>query len=51
MNELKMFVIRKYILARSADEALKKEKNHKPDEVYLDMNQPEARLESIGFKK
>lgn len=45
-----MFVVRKYILAQSAQEALKKERRYKPDEVFLDKDQPADRLEScIGF--
>ncbi len=45
-----MFVVRKYILAESAQQALKKERKYRPDEVFLDKDQPNDRLESsIGF--
>lgn len=32
----KRFIVRKYILAKSAHEALKKERRVRPDEVYID---------------
>ena len=48
-----MFVVRKYILASSASEALKRERKHRPDEVFLDddwKKEKGNKLESaIGF--
>ncbi len=35
-NNQKMFVVQKYIMAASAKDALKKEKNIPPDECYID---------------
>jgi hypothetical protein len=32
----KLFVVREYVFARSAEEALKLERTLKPDEVFLD---------------
>lgn len=32
----KLFVVRKYILARSVKEAVRKERTREPDEVFLD---------------
>lgn len=49
-NKKKMFVVRKYILATSVHEALKRERRFRPDEIFLDKDQPADRLESaIGF--
>ena len=49
----KMFVVRKYILAISASEALKKERRYRPDEVFIDddwRKEKGNRLESaMGF--
>ena len=33
---LKLFVVKKYIMATSAQEALKKEKRTRPDDVWID---------------
>ncbi len=50
----KRFIVRKYIIAKSAMEALKKEKRHLPDDCYIDDDwKKEAgdQLESaIGFE-
>lgn len=49
----KLFIIRKYIMATSAHEALKKERRHRPDDVYVDADwrtNNQGQLESaIGF--
>lgn len=53
----KLFIIRKYVKAKSAVEAIRKEKKQEPDDVWIDddwkrqeMNKNETRLEdSIGF--
>lgn len=50
----KLFVVRKYILASNALEAIKKEKFVKPDDVFVDdewkRGQVNQLTESIGFK-
>lgn len=50
----KLFIVQKYIRANNAAEALRKEKKHKPDEVYLDSDwkkNQEFGLENVfGFK-
>lgn len=50
----KLFVVRKYIYARSAHEALKRERKHRPDDVWVDEEWKRAnqdKLEScIGFE-
>lgn len=49
---MKKYIIKKYILANSIHEAIKLEKNKKPDDVFLD-EASEPRVESapylIGF--
>lgn len=32
----KRFIVRKFVMAKSAEEAIKKEKDHLPDEVFID---------------
>ena len=50
----KMFIVRKYVLATCAAEALKKEKHVKPTDVWVDTewrNGASDKLaEAIGFK-
>jgi hypothetical protein len=47
----KQYIVRKYILARSAAEALKIENKFKADEVWLSEQQPEeSNTQPIGFK-
>jgi hypothetical protein len=49
----KLFVIRKYVFAKSAREAIKKERKHEPDDVWVDdewRKDPKNQLSSaIGF--
>lgn len=46
----KRYVIRKFIEGASINDVLKKDRNHKPDEVYLSNTQPdEQSAEKIGF--
>lgn len=45
----KMFVVRKFIRAKSAQDALKKERRYKPDEVFLDKDSPVNLESQIGF--
>jgi len=33
---VKRFVVRKYIMAKSAQEAIRKDRTHKPDDVWVD---------------
>lgn len=50
----KLFVIKKYVIARDAMEAIKKEKFIKPDDVWIDDDWKKGQVnqltESIGFK-
>lgn len=49
-----MFIVKKYIMATSAHEALKKERKARPDDVWVDENfrkENKYQLESaIGFQ-
>ncbi len=48
----KLFVVRKYIMAKSASEALKKERKFKPDDCFVHdawQNSNINQLEAIGF--
>lgn len=50
----KLFIIQKYVVASSIHEALKIEKNTKPDEVWLDddwkkAHKPEMTKDRAGF--
>lgn len=51
----KLFVIKKYVMAESAAQALKKKKRIRADEVWLDDDWKKAHAESengkIGFNK
>lgn len=50
----KLYIVRKYILASSAHEALRKERRTRPDDVWVDEDwkkENKAQLEScIGFE-
>lgn len=49
----KRYVVKKYVMARSAQEALKLEPKVKPDDVWLDEKQPDPPQEqapAIGFE-
>lgn len=50
MRELKLYVIRKYIKARSVADALKVEKRQDADDIWLDEGYKEQALK-IGFQK
>lgn len=49
----KRFIVRKYIMAKSAHEALKKERTIRPDDVWVDeewaKNNPKDLISAIGF--
>lgn len=51
---LKLFIVKKYIMAHSAQEALKKERKTRPDDVWVDEDfrkEQKYSLESaIGFE-
>ena len=48
----KQYVVRKYIMAKNAKDALKKEKDVRADEVWLDEDWKRENLSKvIGFKK
>ena len=53
---LKLFVVRKYILARSAKEAIKLDKSHAVDDVWIDDDWKKENknytsdTQKIGFK-
>jgi len=50
---LKRYIVRKYIMAKNAQEALKKERRYRPDDVWVDedwKNKQTTNLESaVGF--
>lgn len=50
---LKRYIVRKYIMAKSAHEALNKEKRTRPDDVWLDdewkKENPNQLVSAIGF--
>lgn len=50
---LKLYVVRKYIMAASAHEALKRERRFRPDEVFLDdewqKKNPDQLESAMGF--
>lgn len=54
---MKLYIIRKFIYARSIGDALRQEKKHKPDEIYLDdewkRNNPKEleKKKVFGFNK
>ena len=51
--EMKMFLVRKYVMAKSAIHAIKISKNQPPDEVWIDedwkKNQANNLASAIGF--
>ena len=53
-NPLKRFIVKKYIMANSAMEDIKKEKKYSPDDVWIDEDwkkiNDEKIASSIGFK-
>ena len=53
-TQLKKFIVRKYVMAKSAIDALKKERQIKADDCYIDdewRKSNEEKTVSIGFKK
>lgn len=52
-NNLKRFIVRKYIMAKSAKEAIKKDKTTMPDDVWVDdewkKENPNQLVSAIGF--
>lgn len=46
---MKRYVIKKYIMAKSLMEALKKEKDVKPDDAWVDEKQPDPPANLIGY--
>lgn len=51
--EKKRYIVRKYIMAKSADEAMRKERKVKPDDIYVDdswiKDNPNKLESAIGF--
>jgi hypothetical protein len=51
----KLFVVRKYVMATDVQDALRREKHHKPDDVWLDDDWKKSHADEptkeIGFKK
>jgi hypothetical protein len=49
----KLFIVKKYIIATSAHEALKKERTIRPDDVWVDedwkKDNPNRLISAIGF--
>ncbi len=50
----KMFIIKKYVMASSASEAIRKEKNIKPDDCWVDDDWRKSKTDNlavaIGFQ-
>ena len=50
----KMFVVKKYIMAKNAQDALRKEKNHPADDCWVDeewrKNKTDNLASAIGFE-
>jgi hypothetical protein len=44
----KLFIVRKYIMAKSAHEALKKERRHRPDDVWVDEDWKKEHKEQLS---
>ena len=55
MKRRKLFVVRKYVMARDVSDAIRLEKRQKPDDVWLDDDWKKANTDeptnNIGFKK
>lgn len=55
MARIKQFILRKYVMARSATEAIAKDRNYKVDEVFVDdqwlKEHPESPQSNIGYGK
>ena len=48
---MKRYVIKKYVMAESLEDALKRERKVKPDDGWLDEKQPEPiKTDAIGFQ-
>ncbi len=54
MTTKKLFIVRKFIFAISAKDAIKKDKSTPPDDVYVDedwkRNNLTVKQEKLGFK-
>ena len=53
MKKEKQYIIRKYVMAKSVSEALRKEQNIKADEAWIDeewKRENSSLCETIGFK-
>lgn len=52
-SKQKLFVVKKYIMANSAHDALRKERRHRPDDVWVDEDWKKEHKEQltscIGF--
>lgn len=52
-QDLKLFIIRKYVMAKSVQDALRKEKTHLPDDCWIDEEYRRMRTQekspAIGF--
>lgn len=52
--QLKRYIVRKYIMAKSAKEAMKKERQHMPDDIWVDeewkKENPQQLVSAVGFQ-
>lgn len=46
----KLYVVRKYIMAKSAADAIKKDKVYPVDDLYVDETWKDKQIENIGFQ-
>ena len=53
MNQEKRYIVRKYIMATSAQQALKRERSMRPDDCWVDetwiKDNPKELISAIGF--
>lgn len=51
MKQKKRFIVRKYVIATSAREAIKKERTQEADDVWIDENWIREPEQKLGFNK
>jgi len=47
----KLFIVNKFIKAKTLEEALRKESKHEPDEIFVDGDWKKANLHNFESKK
>ena len=53
MARLKQYIVRKYVMAKTASDAIRNERHYKADEVWIDeewlKNNVESNTKKVGF--